>query len=101
MSFNQERFVSLVRELFEQPFEQVVNNGLPLEEPVDVNWTDDSGAAYRLRLYVQAGSVLAVSQTAPAVGLPWEHEKRVLVLGDYAVRIASELDAVIASAREQ
>jgi hypothetical protein len=98
VSLNQARFVSLVRELFEQPVAQTVNNDLPLDEPVDVNWADDTGAVYRLRLYVHADAVLAVSQQARAAGMPWEHEKRVLVLGDRAVRIARELDAVVSAA---
>lgn len=100
MSLDQEQFVSLVRELFEQHFEHVVNNDLPLEDPVDMSWVDGSGARYRLRLYAHADSVLAVSQAALADGLPWESEKRVLVLGDQAVRIAHEIDAVVAAARD-
>lgn len=101
VSLDQERLVSLVRELFDQPFEQVVNNDLPLEEPLDVNWADDTGTAYRLRLYVEPSSVLAVSQTAQSAGLPWEHEKRVLVLGGRAAQVARELESVVTAAREE
>lgn len=100
VSLNQEQFVSLLSELFEQPFEHVVNNDLPLEEPIDVNWGDGTGTCYCLRLYVHADSVLAVSQTAPGTGLPWDHEKRVLVFGDRAVRIAHDVDDLVTSARD-
>lgn len=92
---DQARLVGLVRDLFSQPYEHVINNDLPLDQPVDFNWTDPGGGAFRLRLYVGPQSVLVVKERAVTPSGVWSWEERVLVHGNEAVKVASELKRLL------
>lgn len=92
---DQDKFIALVRHLFSQPQEPVVNNDLPLETPVDFNWSDPTGGVFRLRLYIAPHAVLIVKQQAAAPSSPWVAEQRLLVHGDEAVSIARQVERLL------
>lgn len=87
---DQDKFVNLVRDLFAEPFARTVNNDLPLEEPIDVQWAGPDRVRFRLRLYLLGDSVLAVNESAHRHE-PWAGERRVIIEGPTAVAIARRI----------